>query len=464
MKKRMTVLAAAVLLLIGLTPAVSADFDVSTRESVVVVATYLDTQHYGEAGFGWGTGFFVGNQGEDPSYLVTNYHVIEDYVDFGSGELIEVALSDTVTDTARCKVRAYYDSNTYDEAYIVEYNASMDVAILRLDNPTSQRKPIALCSPTDSMVGSTVYAVGYPGLSENMFAESTSKWGLSDMTVTSGSVSRLLTTSGTGQRNIQIDCEIKHGNSGGPLVNADGAAIGITTWSVTNSGNQESVNYAVNIDEAITLLNRNGVAYEMAGAASQPPAQEDPGPAQPDKSEEPAAPTEPVTPPVTEPEPAPANNNTPLIIGGAAAVVVVIAAVVLLTRKKKPAPAPAAQPISPTGPAIPAAGSAGGLRLQGLSGNFAGRRFPVNGQVRIGRDPARNDLVYPANAPGVSGAHCVVTVEGGRLWLTDLGSSHGTYLNGRKLTANQAAPLNPGDRFYLGSENEMFQIAVKGGA
>lgn len=462
MKKRMIALTAAVLLLIGLTPAASADFDVSTRESVVVVATYLDTQSYGEAGFGWGTGFFVGKQGEDPSYLVTNYHVIEDYVEFGSGELIEVALSDTVTDRARCKVRAYYDSNTYDEAYIVEYNASMDVAILRLDNPTSQRKPIALCSPTDSMVGSTVYAVGYPGLSENMFAESTSKWGLSDMTVTSGSVSRLLTTSGTGQRNIQIDCDIKHGNSGGPLVNADGAAIGITTWSVTNSGNQESVNYAVNIDEAITLLNRNGVAYEMAGAASQPPAQEDPGDksAQPDKSEEPTTTPEPVTPPVAEPEPA--KNNTPLIVGGAAVVVAAIAAVALLTRKKKPVSG--SQPISPTGPAVPAMGAGGGLRLQCLSGSFAGRRFPVEKQVRIGRDPARNDLVYPANAPGVSGAHCVVKVEGGQLWLTDLGSSHGTYLNGRKLAANQAVPLNPGDRFYLGSENEMFQITVKGGA
>lgn len=461
MKKRMIALTAAVLL-VGLMPAASADFDVSTRESVVVVATYLDTQNYGEAGFGWGTGFFVGKQGEDPSYLVTNYHVIEDYVEFGSGELIEVALSDTVTDNARCKVRAYYDSNTYDEAYIVEYNASMDVAILRLDNPTSQRKPIALCSPTDSMVGSTVYAVGYPGLSENMFAESTSKWGLSDMTVTSGSVSRLLTTSGTGQRNIQIDCDIKHGNSGGPLVNADGAAIGITTWSVTNSGNQESVNYAVNIDEAITLLNRNGVAYETAGASSQPPVQEDPGDksAQPDKSEEPATQPEPVTPPVTEPEPA--KSNTLLIAGGAAAVVVVLAAVVLLGKKKKPVPV--SQPISPTGPAVPAIGAVGGLRLQCLSGNFAGRRFPIEKQVRIGRDPARNDLVYPANAPGVSGAHCVVKAEGGQLWLTDLGSSHGTYLNGRKLAANQAVPLNPGDRFYLGSENEMFQITVKGGA
>lgn len=458
MKKRMIALAAAALLLVGLMPAASADFDVSTRESVVVVATYLDTQNYGEAGFGWGTGFFVGKQGEDPSYLVTNYHVIEDYVEFGSGELIEVALSDTVTDNARCKVRAYYDSNTYDEAYIVEYNASMDVAILRLDNPTSQRKPIALCSPTDSMVGSTVYAVGYPGLSDNIFTESTSKWGLSDVTVTSGSISRLLTTSGTGQRNIQIDCDIKPGNSGGPLVNADGAALGINTKSVVNNASGDQTNYAVNIEEAITLLNRNGVAYEMAGAASQPP--EDPGTAQPDKSEEPATAPEPVTPPVTEPEPA--KNNTPLIVGGAAVVVVAIAAVVLLTRRKKPVPA--AQPISPTGPAVPAIGAVGGLRLQCLSGSFAGRRFPIEKQVRIGRDPARNDLVYPANAPGVSGAHCVVKAEGGQLWLTDLGSSHGTYLNGRKLAANQASPLNVGDRFWLGSENEMFQITVKGGA
>lgn len=461
MKKRMIALTAAVLLLAGLMPAASADFDVSTRESVVVVATYLDTQNYGEAGFGWGTGFFVGKQGEDPSYLVTNYHVIEDYVEFGSGELIEVALSDTVTDTARCKVRAYYDSNTYDEAYIVEYNASMDVAILRLDSPTSQRKPIALCSPTDSMVGSTVYAVGYPGLSDNIFTESTSKWGLSDVTVTSGSISRLLTTSGTGQRNIQIDCDIKPGNSGGPLVNADGAALGINTKSVVNNASGDQTNYAVNIEEAITLLNRNGVAYEMAGASSQPPVQEDPGDksAQPDRSEEPATQPEPVTPPVTEPEPA--KSNALLIAGGAAAVVV-LAAVVLLGKKKKPAPV--SQPISPTGPAVPAIGAVGGLRLQCLSGNFAGRRFPIEKQVRIGRDPARNDLVYPANAPGVSGAHCVVKAEGGQLWLTDLGSSHGTYLNGRKLAANQALPLNPGDRFWLGSENEMFQITVKGGA
>lgn len=458
MKKRMIALTAAVLLLVSLMPAASADFDVSTRESVVVVATYLDTQSYGEAGFGWGTGFFVGKQGEDPSYLVTNYHVIEDYVEFGSGELIEVALSDTVTDRARCKVRAYYDSNTYDEAYIVEYNASMDVAILRLDNPTSQRKPITLCSPTDSMVGSTVYAVGYPGLSDNIFTESTSKWGLSDVTVTSGSISRLLTTSGTGQRNIQIDCDIKPGNSGGPLVNADGAALGINTKSVVNNASGDQTNYAVNIEEAITLLNRNGVAYEMAGAASQPP--EDPGTAQPDKSEEPATAPEPVTPPVAEPEPA--KNNTPLIVGGVAVVVVAIAAVALLARKKKPVPA--AQPISPTGPAVPAIGAVGGLRLQCLSGSFAGRRFPIEKQVRIGRDPARNDLVYPANAPGVSGAHCVVKAEGGQLWLTDLGSSHGTYLNGRKLAANQASPLNVGDRFWLGSENEMFQITVKGGA
>ena len=69
------------------------------------------------------------------------------------------------------------------------------------------------------MVGSTIYAVGYPGLAENVFADATTTWGPSDVSVTSGSISRLLTTSGTGQMRLQIDCVIRHGNSGGPLVN-----------------------------------------------------------------------------------------------------------------------------------------------------------------------------------------------------------------------------------------------------
>ena len=103
-----------------------------------------------------------------------------------------------------------------------------------------------------------------------------------------------------------------------------------------------------------------------------------------------------------------------------------------------------------------------GLRIQGVAGQFAGRRFAVAGQLRIGRDPARNDLVYPAESQGVSGVHCVLIADGGRLLLQDLGSTYGTFVGGNRLAANAPVELRAGDRFCLGSEQETFIIVRKG--
>jgi pSer/pThr/pTyr-binding forkhead associated (FHA) protein len=103
-------------------------------------------------------------------------------------------------------------------------------------------------------------------------------------------------------------------------------------------------------------------------------------------------------------------------------------------------------------------------RLQGLEGNFAGKRFALENSVRIGRDPNKNDLVYPQTTQGVSGVHCVLMVDGNTVWLKDLGSTYGTYVaGGRRLAANEAIPLQIGDKFWLGSEREMFVISPKGG-
>ena len=364
----------------------------------------------------------MGAQGEKPTYLVTNHHVIEDFINYGAGELYDYTI-DGQTYTGRTKIRIYFDSTTYEEAYIVEYNSSKDVAVLKLNGGTSLRKPISLTVPDDGMVGSTVFAVGYPGLSENLFAGSTTSWGISDVTVTRGAVSRIITTQGTGQALVQIDCDIKPGNSGGPLVNAAGEAIGINTKSVSDADGDQT-NYAVNISEAITLLNRNNITYTGGGANPVNP--------EPDK------------------------RIGISVIVGIAAVAVAAAVIVLLARRKRPAAVPAAGIPAPSGAE---------LRIQGQSGAFAGRRFAVSGQVRIGRDPAANDLVYPDGTPGISGRHCVVTLSGGQLTLTDLGSSYGTFLaGGRKLAPNQPVPLRVGDRFYLGSEKESFVITGKGGS
>lgn len=464
MRKRYFSFIMALVLVCALAEPARADepnFDPATRESVAVVNTCLDMDG-GEISFGWGSGFFVGTPGEDPTYLVTNHHVIEDYITFGEGELNRYRISGRVY-TGRSKIRVYYDSETFDEAYIVECSSAKDVAILKLDKPTSLRKPIPLTVPDDSSVGSTVYAVGYPGLSENLFAGATTSWGISDVTVTRGAVSRILTTAGTGQNLVQTDCEFKHGNSGGPLVNANGEAIGINTKSVSEGG--AITYYSVNISEAITLLNRNNVTYAAGGAA-----QNGDDSAQTDTSGEGDG-TD------TSGDSGQTNNTTEsneedhtgLIIGIAiaAAAVVAILLAVLLLKKKKAAVSPASPPAFGATSSPNTASAAGGVewRLQCQSGVFAGRRFSINGQVRIGRDPGGNDLVYPDGTPGISGRHCVVKLSGGQLTLTDLGSSYGTFLaGGQKLVPNRSVALHMGDRFCLGSEKESFIVTGKGGS
>ena len=119
---------------------------------------------------------------------------------------------------------------------------------------------------------------------------------------------------------------------------------------------------------------------------------------------------------------------------------------------------PAAPP--PAGPYVPDSRP----RLQCVSGVFAGKRFSLDNSLRIGRDPGKNDLVFPAGTQGVSSVHCVLMVDGVTVWLKDLGSTYGTFLEGgRRLAANESVQLRIGEKFYLGSERETFVIAPKGG-
>jgi pSer/pThr/pTyr-binding forkhead associated (FHA) protein len=57
---------------------------------------------------------------------------------------------------------------------------------------------------------------------------------------------------------------------------------------------------------------------------------------------------------------------------------------------------------------------------------------------------------YQAYASGVSRLHVVVKRDSNRIIIMDLGSSNGTYLNGRRLTPHVEEPLNHGDVIALG--------------
>ena len=68
---------------------------------------------------------------------------------------------------------------------------------------------------------------------------------------------------------------------------------------------------------------------------------------------------------------------------------------------------------------------------------------------------------FPADQPGISRHHCSLRWDGGTLVLTDMGSSHGTFLqNGTRLYSQQPTPLPINTRFYLVNTGIMFQVVI----
>lgn len=457
MKKRIASLALTVILLLTVPLTASADFDPETRNSVVVVETCLELDA-GTVSFGWGTGFFVGEEGQDPMYLITNHHVIEPFLESGEGELVQAETTEGVL-TGRSKIRVFYDSDDFEEAYPVAYDEIKDLAVLKLGAATSKRTPLPLCSPTDNMVGSTIYAVGYPGLAENVFADATTTWGPSDVSVTSGSISRLLTTSGTGQMRLQIDCVIRHGNSGGPLVNEDGQVLGIAVSSVSDE-EDSSMYYGVNIDEVIPYLKQYDVPYVLQEAGATQSSSE----TSLAEGTAPAGDTI-VVPESTEEDPKESSGGVPaavwVVIGVAVAAVAGVV-IFLLLQKGKKTPAQV-QPVQPAPAPAPAPQKVPVLRS--LAQQHNGVRIPIQGrQILIGTSQGDCQVVFRSGTPGVSRRHCSISWDAatGDFILTDLGSSFGTFLENRqKLAQGVPTRLRPGDRFYLGSPENLMSTGLE---
>lgn len=81
--------------------------------------------------------------------------------------------------------------------------------------------------------------------------------------------------------------------------------------------------------------------------------------------------------------------------------------------------------------------------LRGVSGAVFGKVFPVTGPVAIGRAP---ECDISVQAEEISRRHALVKPNQDGLSVEDLGSSNGTYINGRRV---QQGFLNPGDELRL---------------
>ena len=73
----------------------------------------------------------------------------------------------------------------------------------------------------------------------------------------------------------------------------------------------------------------------------------------------------------------------------------------------------------------------------------------ATGGTQLGRGP---DNTYQLQESCISRHHAIFRPDAkGDVWLTDLGSTNGTYLNGRRLSGNLPTRVVDGDRVQLGS-------------
>ena len=182
---------------------------------------------------GLGSGFFISADG----YLLTNAHVVAD------AKMVKVRLTDR---------REF-------EGKVVGLDKTTDVALVKVD--ATGLPFVALGNPKELRVGEWVVAIGSP-------------YGF-DNTVTAGIVSakgRSLPDD-TYVPFIQTDAAVNPGNSGGPLFNLKGEAIGINSQIYSRSGGYQGLSFAIPIDVAqnvVAQLKANGhVARGWLGVSIQ---------------------------------------------------------------------------------------------------------------------------------------------------------------------------------------------------
>ncbi len=174
---------------------------------IITTTTFFGVQNGKVQGSG-----FVYNH-DDENYVITNFHVVDDPSD----------------------ITVKFENGNSFPAEVIGSDPYSDLAILTVDAPSYQFKPIDIVSSSYLNVGDPVIAIGNPlGL---------------ESTMTIGIVSQIRRTIGETQTGnfpianiIQTSAAINPGNSGGPLLNYQGEVIGITTAIIADS---EGLGFAV---------------------------------------------------------------------------------------------------------------------------------------------------------------------------------------------------------------------------
>lgn len=360
-----------------------------------------------------GTGFALGEPGKAIQYIATNCHVVTAEIKDAKGNILSLTGIQVFFSVA---------ANNFMNAEVYWKNAEKDLAILKLPEPTKDRKAMVLCLMKDTNIDDDFSALGYPwtaGIGNDFI-----KYDKSDISITKGGISKQ--TRINGEDCYLLDLDITNGNSGGPLVNSKGEVVGVNSFGYTDPETKKSLaNYAIAIDELVRNIDRNIIPYTLHGEITQ-------------------------------------QMWIYIICGVIGIIIVLVLVIVLVKRSKKNNAVPVQNVIqSELIKYQPQLSPQMTVTVRGITGVFIDRSFNVTSSLHFGRNNNKCDVAFSVDTPGISGMHCEIVLNENGAFLKDLGSSYGTFLaNGTKLAANQLTKLNNGDTFYLASIDNSFEIRI----
>lgn len=374
-----------------------------------------------ESGYVTGSGFFVND-----THIVTNEHVVARAAP--SGNLFV----------------SFPGSDARPPVTLVSANESLDLALLayRGSNP---REPLPVSGP-DPERGAEVFALGFPGPADIGTVGPTPS-----STLTSGILSRPPFGAQWGRgvglvaRALQHTAPINPGSSGGPLVNVCGQVIGVNTsgvvtelrdpdGNVVGMGPAQGIFFALAASELTAELQRLGVDFAPVGEC-------DAGPATPAGS---------------------GSARSAWLLALLGLFLLTATAFVLRARPARLTPRDPPRAPRPREGKPPTVGGppGGGPAPRSAVIRFAGRNGApdlllgvaelarVRHGISIGRNPKLVDRAV--NDPSLSRRHFRVSLDSGRLFVEDLGSTHGTFVNGQSLKPYHARRLDDGDTVSAG--------------
>jgi trypsin-like peptidase/FHA domain-containing protein len=458
-------------LLVAVPLAAAYAFDAKKADLSIIRVVVFEIKNGKRTGtYSFGTGFVVANE-----YVVTNNHVTDDSdftKDGGSSERV-------VVDGSTKNLRP---------AQLIWNSTELDLAVVRVPGLTRPSLTLSSAPPMEyPEKAAAVWAIGFPGLADRSI---TSETAFSMSTITQGVVGKVVMGRAS-QRDkvrpvIQHNASINKGNSGGPLFDNCGLVVGVNTFGAVST--MEVSRDQKGRDIAAGMPN-TGIFYSPH-IGNFIEAQKTVAALAPIKLTLSAAPC---TAAVAEPP------GLPVWVYGIIGVVALLALTSTFVAFRKgttreivrvvesysgyirrkgeppsvrahkaersrtaPRGAPSSAPSRTAPPHVAEAAAPAGASKLVLTGRSKEQSFRVeigadeleaaaaksDRGIVLGRSRSLSDKVV--DDPSISRRHAKFFLADGMLMVEDMGSAYGTKINGKKLGANEAGALKPGDKLGIG--------------